>query len=136
MGAVEQVQWSDDDQTLLPAQFFRPPECGPYGYGPGSGPRRLMVAILVDALRNISEPARTARMAAIQGKDWAWLRSDAMGWPFAFRRICLVLELDPQAVRRGIQLRLVRTGKLRRVYAAHRTIGAIAPGNGHGRTVG
>jgi hypothetical protein len=135
VGRAAELEWSDDDQTILPAQFFRPPECGPYGYGPGSGPRRLMVAVLVDALRSVAEVARGPRTIAQQAKDQAWLLSDSTARMFSFRRICTVLELDPDAVRRGVRLRVVRTGKLRRVYAAHRTIGAIAAGNGHGRSV-
>src|SRR6516165_4507365 len=80
--------------TILPAQFFQPPECGPYGYGPGSGPRRLMVAVLVDAVRSCVEPARTAERRAQQRRDRAWLTSETQARLFAFRRICQVLELD------------------------------------------
>lgn len=113
--------------TILPAQFFQPPECGPYGYGPGSGPRRLMVAVLVDAVRSCVEPARTAERRAQQRRDRAWLTSETQARLFAFRRICQVLELDPDAVRRAVSVRAVAAGKLRRVYAAHRTIGALHP---------
>jgi|SRR5215472_2114378 len=112
-----------DDQTLLPTQFYRPPECGPYGYGPGSGPRRLMVAVLVDALRLVVEPPQSPKAALQQAQARDWLWSDSSAGLFSFRRICTVLELDPGAVRHGIDQ--VAHWKLKRVYASHRQYGAL-----------
>jgi hypothetical protein len=126
VGRAAELAWSDDDQTLLPDQFFRAAECGPYGYGPGSGPRRLMVAVLVDALRSVVEQPANSKAVARQRKDREWLASDSSARLFSFRRICAVLELDPQAVRTAIYQHVVAHQKLRRVYAAHRTIGALA----------
>lgn len=116
---------TDDDQTLLPSQFFRPPECGPYGYGPGSGPRRLMVAVLVDALRSCIERPRDARQRRQQQTDRYWLQSESAARLYSFRRICTVLELDPDSVRRAVQRRVVTHTQLRRVYAGHRATGAL-----------
>lgn len=100
-----------------------------------------MVAILVDALRSVIDVPGTPgpkprKVEAQRARDQAWLMSDSTAWAFSFRRICTVLELDPQAVRAGIRTRAVRGSKLRRVYAAHRTIGAISATNGHGRAIG
>ncbi len=125
MGRAAELEWSND-QTILPAQFFRPPECGPYGYGPGSGPRRLMVAVLVDALRSCVERPKHAKARRQQQKDRYWLLSESVARLYSFRRICTVLELDPDAVRRSIMRRTVRHSQLRRVYAGHRQTGALA----------
>ena len=126
MGRVgAEIEWSDDDQTLLPAQFFRPPDTGPYGYGPGSGPRRLMVAVLVDALRSVIEPPKTPKAERQQRHDHTWLTSESAAPLYSFRRICTVLELDPDAVRAAVEHHAVHHAQLRRVYAGHRAIGAL-----------
>jgi hypothetical protein len=125
------VAWAggdQEDQTILPAQFFRQPDCGPYGYGPGSGPRRLMVAVLVDAVRSCVDPPHGHKAAVQQEKDRRWLQSESSAQLLSFRRICTVLELDPGAVRAAVQRCTVNAASLRRVYAAHRTIGALQPG--------
>ena len=124
-GKHARAEWSDD-QTLLPTQFYRAPECGPYGYGPGSGPRRLMVAVLIDALRHVVDVPQSHYARHQQQQDRRWLMSESAGSLFSFRRICAVLELDPSAVRKGIAAQRVRTTRLRRIYASHRASSRVA----------
>jgi hypothetical protein len=59
------------------------------------GERRLMLAVLEDAIRTLL----LARRAAVPRKrllrDLAWLESTSRADPFAFESICDVLGIDP-----------------------------------------
>jgi hypothetical protein len=87
-------------QAVLPVQF--------YGARRGTSEiepmRRLMVAMLVDAVRCFQtkfdrrQPGRRQEFAEVQ----SWIFSDADDGPFSFRGLCEALEIDHQAVRRGL----------------------------------
>jgi hypothetical protein len=63
------------------------------------GERRLMLAVLEDAIRTLL----LARRAAVPRKrllrELAWLQSTSQSEPFAFESICDVLGLDPGYLR-------------------------------------
>ena len=86
--------------TILPDQFFSPPHQRGW-----SGEQRLMAAILVDAL------AVYAKRDAPGGSDDGgytlrqtlhWLRSNDRTSACSFIRVCEVLGLEPDAVRRHL----------------------------------
>jgi hypothetical protein len=87
-------------QALLPLQF----------YGPRRGTseieplRRLMVAMLVDAVRcfqtkfETHQPARRQEFAEVR----SWIFSEADDGPFSFKAVCDAIGLDPAAIRKGL----------------------------------
>ena len=64
----------------------------------GDGIKRLLVAVLDDCIRLLLRSTRDTVLA----RELAWLLSDDDHHPFTFRQVCLVLELDPQIVRRAV----------------------------------
>jgi hypothetical protein len=89
--------------TILPAQFF-----------PGRQPKRactgeqcLMAAILEDAvaLHLSPKPPRTSKAFHVLREARRWVRSNDRSWVFSFLRICEALDLDPNAIRRGLRIR-------------------------------
>lgn len=73
---------------------------------PADGERRLMLAVLIDAIRNLAQgsvglPPRQ-RLAWL--RDRAWMQRDDMMEPFSFVNICAVLGLSPGYVRRRVRL--------------------------------
>jgi hypothetical protein len=67
---------------------------------------RLMAAVLDDAISCIRKYRfvdRGMRRRAFREAE-QWFMSRDTGWPFAFERICDVLRLDAESVRRNLQL--------------------------------
>jgi hypothetical protein len=85
-------------ETVLPVQLERR-----FGSGCGSPEKRLMAAVLIDALRILAKGhggiAGDSRRGRLQ-EARAWLMDDDAEWPFAFRPICETLGINPDAVRR------------------------------------
>ena len=83
----------------MPSQFF--PERGD---GPQPGERRLMRAVLVDALELLfkCEAAQDARGRRLFAETERWLASDDTRWPFSFLNVCDALGLVPSCVRKGV----------------------------------
>ena len=83
-----------EPETVLPEQFFR-------RSGESSPERRLMLAILEDALLDLRRSAnrRTLRMRRLAGEVEGWFAANDDGWPCSFLRICHALGLDAGAVR-------------------------------------
>jgi hypothetical protein len=85
---------------VLPSQLF--PEFPGKGRVPGE--RRLMLAVLADAIgilvkhRDASE--RCARV--LYSETAAWVRSDETEWPFSFVNVCEAIGFSPSCVRRGL----------------------------------
>ena len=66
-----------------------------------SGERRLLVAILIDAMNIRQRRCRLRRNApALQRETERWFASRERRWPFAFESICDTLELDAGRIRR------------------------------------
>jgi hypothetical protein len=101
-------------QAVLPLQF--------YGARRGTSEieplRRLMVAMLVDAVRCFQtkfqrrKPGMRQEFAEVR----SWILSDEDDGPFSFRTVCDALEINAEAVRKG----LVR-------WAAKRLVGGKPP---------
>ena len=66
--------------------------------------RRLMVAVLLDAIRSfptklkMRQPARRQEFAEVR----AWIFSDDDNACFSFRAVCDVLAIDPKAIRKRL----------------------------------
>lgn len=77
---------------------------------PSDGERRLMLAVLIDAVRLTRslqvEEAKTGHLSFIKRRqlmrEYNWFRSPERGRPFAFQTICEALGLDADYVRRCV----------------------------------
>ena len=98
------------------------------------GERRLMLAVLEDAIRTLllAKRSRITRKRAMS--ELEWLQSTDVTEPFAFESICDVLGIDPSYVRnrlmsgafvpaRGVRGRGPRTG-IRRSIERNRACSA------------
>ena len=69
------------------------------------GPRRLMIAILEDALNVYCRMAETADARArelfVEAEEWFESRDDE--WLFSFESVCTVLGFEPEYLRRGLR---------------------------------
>ena len=83
---------------VMPSQFF--PEGGD---GPAPGERRLMRAVLKDALVVLFkyEATQDRRGQRLLAEAQHWLESDA-DWPFSFVNVCDALGLEPSCVRERV----------------------------------
>lgn len=63
------------------------------------GERRLMLAVLEDAIRTLLLAKRTAVPRKRLLRELAWLQSTSQAEPFAFESICDVLGIDPGYLR-------------------------------------
>jgi hypothetical protein len=82
-------------QVVLPTQWARRSRAG-------LGERRLMVAVLLDAVAVYTKcRARGVVNRRFREVD-RWFRSDDREWPFAFERICEVLSLNASLIRGAI----------------------------------
>ncbi len=84
---------------VMPSQFF--PEGGD---GPAPGERRLMRAVLKDALAVLFkyEGTQDRRGQRLLAEARHWLESDDADWPFSFVNVCDALGLEPSCVRERV----------------------------------
>ena len=88
-------------QVVLPAQWARRSRAG-------LGERRLMVAVLLDAVAVYTKcKARGVVNRRFREVD-RWFKSHDQEWPFAFERICEVLSLDVTLIRAARRRRAVK----------------------------
>jgi hypothetical protein len=84
---------------IMPSQFF--PENGD---GPAAGEKRLMFAVLREALGVLLKYAAAqhgqGRRLFLEAKRW--ITSNNAEWPCSFVNICETLGLDPACVRRRL----------------------------------
>jgi len=64
--------------------------------------RRLMLAVLEDAIRTLLLARRTAVPRKRLLRELAWVESTSQAEPFAFESICDVLGLDPGYLRQRL----------------------------------
>jgi hypothetical protein len=111
---LERATGTDDDKMspvvpdLLPSQYFdrTSPRLDL------NGARRLTLAVLEDAIHLFitRAGARDPCGRALFGKTEAWFEDTDSRWLFSFERICAVLDLDPDYLRRGLRARRPRAG--------------------------
>jgi hypothetical protein len=91
----------------------------------GAAERRLMLAILVDAIigfqRAVTGCSVKRRRQLLA--DERWILSDDRRWPFSFVNVCEALDIEPGALRRGL-LRWRRTGVPSRGRSRKNLLGA------------
>ena len=82
---------------VMPSQFF------PEG-GDGPGERRLMRAVLKDALAVLFkyDATQDRRGQRLLAEAQLWLESDDTDWPFSFVNVCDALGLEPSCVRERV----------------------------------
>ncbi|MEK7643358.1 MAG: hypothetical protein AAB372_02830 [Patescibacteria group bacterium] len=70
-------------------------------HGVMSGKQTLMLAVLEDALRafrdHMTSPSSRLRLLSREAEEW--IRADDCEWPFSFRNVCDVLDVDAVALR-------------------------------------
>jgi hypothetical protein len=90
--------------TMAPTQYF---DRLRGGLEAQSGERRLMIAILEDAvlayLKHAGDPRKVQQELFREAE--AWVESDDRSWIFAFASICEHLGLEPSQLRRGLRVR-------------------------------
>lgn len=86
--------------SLLPAQFFAALK----QKAQANGERRLMVAILADAVECFQKHlgATDGRGRQLCAEAERWFLSDDSSWPFSFVNICEALDIHPSFLRRGL----------------------------------
>ena len=105
------------------------------------GERRLMLAVLEDAIRTLLLARRTAVPPKRLLRELAWLESTSLTEPFAFESICDALGLEPDWIR-GLLRRWVSTeaaparrpvkiASVRRIAGSRHTVTGRAPGLRH-----
>jgi len=110
-------------QAILPLQFYAVRR----GTSEGEPLRRLMVAMLIDAVRCFQskfksrQPGRRQEFAEVR----SWLFSDVDDGPFSFRTVCEELEVDPEALRKGLLRWAANTGSSGKPRIVRRT--ALSP---------
>ena len=85
---------------------------------PSDGERRLMLAVLIDAIRTLSAHSPAAshvRAHRAWMRDRAWLESNDQSQAFSFINICNALGFNPDYVRRSV-LHLPAAGRQVRLY--------------------
>ena len=88
-----------EPRTLVPAQFFTQRE----RRNARDSIRRLMCAILEDAVNVYTKEANSSRPSHTFRETRRWIDSNDRKWVFSFLRICQALDLDPTSVRRSIR---------------------------------
>lgn len=91
-----------EPDALLPAQFYA-------AFRGGSGVRgekRLMLAVLEDALDCYQKYAiaRDGHGQVLFEEANQWIASSDRGWFFSYENICETLEINPEYLRRGLEL--------------------------------
>lgn len=85
---------------LLPLQFFT----GTRGRGCAEGERRLVLAILEDAVECFQKYCGTKETRGRQlfADAEEWFLSDDRDWLFSFVNVCEILSLQPNFIRQGL----------------------------------
>ena len=85
---------------LLPLQFFT----GTRGKGYAEGERRLMFAVLEDAVDCFQKYCGTkeSRGRQLYADAEEWFLSDDRDWLFSFVNVCEILGLQPECIRQGL----------------------------------
>jgi hypothetical protein len=104
LAIASQLDQLDDElsqaDAVLPVQFHN----GHAGTATAEPLRRLMVAILVDAIRCFQNKSKVRRPAGRQefAEIRSWIFCDDGNGCFSFRAVCDALEIDPKAIRKRL----------------------------------
>ena len=90
-----------EPRAILAAQFFTHRE----RRNAQSSIRRLMYAILEDAVSVYTSEVRSSRQSRTFQQSRRWIDSNDRAWVFSFLRICEALDLDPEYILRGVRMR-------------------------------
>lgn len=90
-----------EPDSVLPARFYATFR----GSSTWRGPKRLMLAVLQDALDCYQKYAfsRDGYGRQLFDEANAWIQGTERDWHFSFENICEALDIDPGYVRRGIR---------------------------------
>jgi len=69
---------------------------------PASPSRRLVAAVMWQALVDVGAVANAAPRLGTAAQAAAWFASDDAVWPYSFVNCCAALELEPGAVRHAL----------------------------------
>ena len=61
--------------------------------------KRLMVAVLADAIKCLQDKDRSFNHVKLVEAATEWIMSDRKGHPFCFLELCLALDWDPHEIR-------------------------------------
>ena len=86
-------------EIIVPTQYFKRVI--------NSGEKRLMLAVLEEAVatfqRHIHDDSGRGGRLFREVEDW-FHSTDGIFWPFAFEEVCHTLEIDPEYLRRGLEV--------------------------------
>ena len=82
--------------------------------------RRLLVAMLQDAIRTVLKRRTLPRRQVVETEDW--FAANDVDWPFSFCNVCEALGLDPRALRAWLTSHAADTSR-RVVLLPHRQHG-------------
>jgi hypothetical protein len=109
-------------EIIVPTQYFN--------RAINSGEKRLMLAVLEEAVATFQRYIYddTGRSARLFREVEEWFDStDGISWPFAFEKVCHTLEIDPEYLRRGLEVwkqTQLRSGKAHRYRFPFRRVNA------------
>jgi hypothetical protein len=85
--------------AMLPSQFFAMGRGAPIG-----GERKLMVAVLEDALRCFQKlmDSTDPKQQQLFREAEKWITTDNPSWFFSFANVCETLDINPDYVREGL----------------------------------
>jgi hypothetical protein len=111
-----------EGESILPSQFFE----GRTKREALEPIKRLMLAILADAVRCYqagTEARTTSRIRAFREAE-EWLFTTKAYRPFSFERVCEVLDITPDYLRKGLRNRGV--GTVRGVMTVRRSTAGVS----------
>ena len=119
-GASAQVETVFAPEVILPSQFFSSP--------PATAERpekRLMLAVLQDAVATLLKHAGTARSRPrrLVREAEQWINARNSDWPYSFENICGVLNLDAAALREGLLRVIARPARVVALPMGRRVVG-------------
>jgi hypothetical protein len=89
-----------EPEVLMPSQYLDLMR----GHSPYEGEKRLMLAVLEDAISCFQKyaGANRGRRERLFKEAEEWLLDTESGWTFSFETICSTLDLDPTYLRNGL----------------------------------
>jgi hypothetical protein len=96
-----------DEGGILPVQFYQ----ARHGAGEGEAIRRLMTAILVDAVHCYQAGARLGWTDQEGSGARLWIFGEYSEFPFSFSNICAELGISPDGLRERLLLDDERIGR-------------------------